>query len=629
MKSQRQESKYRGFFSQTKALKMRMGAHAIKENGKITAFSFSVWAPNASEVSVVGAFNGWDGFKSRMKPQKNGVWSVLIPGVPSGASYKYLIKTRYGETFFRADPCAKYAELRPSTASRTWSGSFRWSDTEYRAANSDRTAWEDKPMAIYEIHAGSWRASRRGGLMNYRELADTLVDYLKEFGFSHVELMPIAEHPYDGSWGYQTTGYFAPTSRYGTPDDFKYFVNLMHQNKIAVILDWVPAHFPKDESGLRLFDGTPLFEPQNDNVAEQPLWGTLRFDFSNEYVRDFLISNALYWFSEFHIDGLRVDAVSSMLYPDFSRDGLREEGQQGAADSDAIGFLQLLNTEVTKHFPYALIIAEDSTDFPGVTKPVSENGLGFTHKWNMGWMNDTLKYMETDPLFRSGCHNLMNFSLSYAFTERFILPLSHDECVHGKKSLIDKMFGDYFNKFASLRSYLLYMFTHPGKKLLFMGTEFGQFIEWRYYEPLEWKLLEYESHRKLSGYVKDLIRFYVDNPALWKNDDGWDGFLWSNADDTMFDVYSYFRMAGKDDVLLIILNTTPVERRNYLLGTDFDGSYSLVFNTDDEKYFGGGAKVKSEIQAEALPQGNFSHRLCVDLPPEAALIYRQNPKPKE
>lgn len=400
----------------------------------------------------------------------------------------------------------------------------------------------------------------------------------------------------------------------------------MHNNNIGVILDWVPSHFSKDEGGLRLFDGTPLFEPKNETEAELSKEGLLRFDFLNEYTCDFLISNALYWFSEYHIDGLKIGSLTNMIYPDIGLGGSNSGSRPGGVDKHAIEFMRLLNKEITERFPCALIIAEEHTDFPGVTKPVSEGGLGFTHKWNTGWTSDTLKYMQTDPHFRSGLHNLMSFSLVSAFTEQHILPLSHNECAHGKKNIINKMFGNYSDKFASLRSYLTYMFTHPGKKLLFMGVEFGQFAEWKHYEYLEWELLEQESHQKLSCFVRDLIHFYRENPALWKNDGSWNGFMWSNADDIIFDVYSYFRIGDSGDILLVILNTTPNERQNYFIGTDYDGLYTLVFNTDAKKYYGGGSNVKSELISEDVPQGNFPKRLCADLPPSSVLIYRLNKK---
>lgn len=449
--------------------------------------------------------------------------------------------------------------------------------------------------------------------MNYRELADSLCAYLLEYGFTHVEFMPIFKSSHESSWGYHTTGFFAPSSRYGTPDDLKYLINLMHKNDIGVIFDWVPAYFSKDEGGLHLFDGSPLFEPQNESAAGLSQEGVLRFDFSKELTCDFLISNALYWYSEFHIDGLNISTVSSMIHPNIGLDSI---------DNSAIEFIRLLNTQVRERFPYALMIAEESTDFPGVTKPVYEGGLGFTHKRNTRWTNDTLKYMQTDPLLRSGLHSLMSFSLVDAFTERHILALSHNECVSGKNSIINKMFGDDFHKFASLRSYLTYMFTHPGNKLLFMGTEFGQATEWKHYEALHWALLELENHQKLSCFVRELIHFYHKNKALWKNDDSWSGFMWSNADDIIFDVYSYFRIGDNDEILLVILNTTPVYRQDYYIGTEYDGVYTLEFNTDDKKYYGGGCKVKNEIISENLPQGNFQKRLCASLPPSSALIYR-------
>ncbi|MBR4940635.1 MAG: 1,4-alpha-glucan branching enzyme, partial [Clostridia bacterium] len=408
---------------------------------------------------------------------------------------------------------------------------------------------------------------------------------------------------------------YAPTSRWGNPDDFKYFVDTLHNAGIGVILDWVPAHFPRDEAGLRIFDGTPVFEPSDPSIAEHPLWGTLKFNLESEFVRDFLISSALWWFDEYRIDGLRVDAVSAILYRDMSfptADTLVPAG---------INFLRELNDTVKKYHPHALMIAEECSDYTGITTPTEYGGLGFTYKWNMGWMNDTLKYIETDPIYRSANHGLLTFPMMYAFNESFILPLSHDECVHGKKSFLDKMPGDYRTKFDSLRMYLAYMYTCPGKKLLFMGTEFGQFIEWRYYEPLEWKLLAYDSHSGLMRFTKTLTNFYRRHPALWRDDRSWNGFQWSNADDAIFDVYSYFRKCD-DEILLVVVNTTPVARKNYFVGTDLDGCFKLVLNSDSPEFYGSGMRVPKQATSISRRQGNFSRLLILDLPPSSALIYK-------
>ncbi len=612
-------------FSQNKRLPQRLGAHPTGRDR--SDWRFSVYAPSCTAASLVGDFNGWDPSATPMTRAENGVWSAVVSGIGSGALYKFCFQTRDGRTIYRADPCARYAELRPGTAFRTWHDGYRWGDAQWRAqqaANRNRSM----PMAIYEVHLGSWRAFDSAQPL-YRAAAVPLAEYAADNGFTHIELMPISEYPFDGSWGYQVTGYFAPTSRYGTPEDFKYFVDTMHRHGVGVILDWVPAHFPRDEQGLRQFDGTPLFEHPDPRIAEHVQWGTLRFNCDSDIVKDFLISNALFWLGEYHLDGLRADAVSSMLYLDYERDFPLRNRFGGRENLGAIAMFRALNREVAARFPSALTIAEEATDFPDITAPAACGGLGFSYKWNMGWMNDTLRYMETDPLFRSGNHSLMTFSMVYAFSEHFILPLSHDECVHGKKSLLDKMAGDYAVKFASLRTYLTYMFTHPGKKLLFMGTEFGPFLEWRYYEPLEWKLKAYDSHRKLSEFVRDLVRFYRASEALWYNDTDWSGFKWSNADDAIFEVFSYFRIGKPGDVLLCVLNMTPVERSDYLIGTPYPGTYQLVLNSDDPCYYGGGMHVETRLTTQKKRQGNYPYLLTAALPPQSALIYRWIPNDKE
>ncbi len=600
-------------FSQYAPLTRRMGAHRLSDG----SWHFSVFAPHAKAVSLIGDFNGWDPLATPMTGAESGVWSVQVPGLTVGQRYKFHITARDGQAYDRADPCAAYGECPPGTASRLWHDNYRWHDKAYlekRAACAGQPA----PLAVYEVHLGSWREKP---FPLYLTAAAELAAYAKEYGFTHVELMPIAEHPFDGSWGYQTTGFYAPTARYGTPEDFKYFVDTLHRAGIGVIVDWVAAHFPRDAHGLRRFDGDPLFENDEDRIAEHPEWGTLRFEYGKLHTKDFLWSNALYWFSRFHIDGLRVDAVSTMLYLDYGRQFEMQNRWGTNENADAIAFFRGLNQEVTRRWPGAMMIAEEATAYPMVTGPVDRGGLGFTHKWNMGWMNDTLAYMETDPLFRGGVHNRMTFPMVYAFHERFILPLSHDEVVHGKKSLLDKMPGNYWEKFASLRTYLTYQYTVPGGKLLFMGGEFGQFIEWRYYEPLEWKLLSYDAHRQLQDYFRVLGNFYRETPALWRRETGWDGFSWSNPDDTLFEVLSYFRTDG-EDILLCILNMTPMERRDYLVGTPYSGTYTLVVNSDDPTYFGAGRPVLVQPETEDRQQGNHPHCLKIHLPPLATLIYR-------
>ncbi len=605
-------------FSQTRRVSNRLGAHLT--NPQTASWHFAVYAPSCRSASLVGSFNDWDPSAHPMTRSERGVWSIDVSGLACGTSYKFCFSTEDGRTLYRADPCAHYAELRPGTASRLWHDAYRWHDSRWRTQQLEARQ-KSAPMAIYEVHLGSWR-SFDGADSIYRAAAVPLAEYVVDNGFTHIELMPILEHPFDGSWGYQVTGYFAPTARYGTPEDFKYFIDTMHRYHIGVILDWVPAHFPRDEQGLRQFDGTPLFEHADPKIAEHTQWGTLRFNCDSDVVKDFLISSALFWLGEYHLDGLRMDAVSSMLYLDYERDFPLRNRFGGRENLGAIALFRAINREIAARFPAALTIAEEATDFPDVTAPITCGGLGFSFKWNMGWMNDTLRYMETDPLFRSGCHTLMTFSMVYAFSEHYILPLSHDECVHGKKSLLDKMPGDYAEKFAALRTYLTYMFTHPGKKLLFMGTEFGPFLEWRYYEPLEWHMKQYDAHRQLSDYVRTLVRFYRASRALWYNDTDWSGFKWSNADDAVFEVYSYFRIGSPGDILLCIFNMTPVARLNYLIGTPYPGTYQLVLNSDSSCYFGSDAPVQDVLVTEKKRQGDYPYLLTADLPPQSALIYR-------
>lgn len=605
-----------------------LGARPIfNSTERIDGYYFSVWAPEAESISVVGDFNGWECDRDIMTPvsQSGGIWEAYIEGVEAGQLYKYAVRTKKGDILYKADPFARYSELRPGTASRTWHDDYKWHDSLYRIKRS-RSTYYNSPVVIYEAHLGSWIKRRNGSFYNYREIADRLSAYLSENGYTHLELLPVCEHPYDGSWGYQVTGYFAPTSRYGTPEDFKYFIDTMHSKGIGVIMDWVPAHFPKDEQGLRLFDGTPLYEYPDSSMAEQRQWGTLQFDVSKKEVQSFLISSAVYWMDEYHIDGLRVDAVSCMLYRDYGRG----EGEWNAnihgdnRNLEGIEFFKRLNTEIFRRWPGAIMAAEEASAYPMVTAPVHSGGLGFNFKWNMGWMNDTLKYMQTDPLFRSGCHGLMNFSMLYAFNENFILPVSHDECVHGKKTLLDKMYGDYYQKFASMRTYLAYMFAHPGKKLLFMGNEFGQLAEWKYYDPLEWFMLKYETHRSMYMFVRALIAFYKENSALWEQDTSWDGFKWINPDDSEASVYSFIRKGRQEgDIIVAVMNFTPVERRDYWLGVPYPGPYEIVFNTDDKKWGGEGAIPQGRsFAAENKPQDRFEYRLHADLPPMSALFLR-------
>lgn len=555
-----------------------------------------------------------------MEPVKNaGIWTAFIAGIAPGEKYKYVIYTPEGEKKFKADPYAFYAELRPHTASIVYSlDKYAWGDSFWL---QNRTPLYDKPLNIYEVHPGSWKKNEGGNFYNFRELADILVPYVQDIGFTHIELMPVMEHPFDGSWGYQVSGYYAVTSRYGTPEDLMYFIDCCHQRGIGVILDWVPSHFCKDDHGLRQFDGTPLYEGE-----ENKEWGTLSFNLARKEVMSFLISNAVFWFDVYHADGLRVDAVASMLYLDYGR----EEGTWkpnicgGRENLEAVIFMQRLNEEVFNDFPCALMIAEESTAWPLVTRPTYEGGLGYNYKWNMGWMNDLLKYMQLDPLFRKGAHNLLTFSLCYAFSENFILPLSHDEVVHGKKSLIAKMPGSYEDKFANLRLMLGYMMTHPGKKHLFMGAETAQFIEWRFYEQLEWELLDFAMHRKYKDYVRDLNHFYLEEKSLWQNDFNWRGFCWIEADNREQSVLVYQRTADfVDDFLVVVCNFTPVYYEKFRIGVPEPGSYKEVFNTDNIRYGGAGRGLKGPVKAKKSFWQNRDYSVEIVLPPLAAVCFKK------
>lgn len=597
-----------------------LGARPVKNStGLVEGYYFALWAPNAVNVSVVGDFNDWQAGVSPMeKIADTDIWEAYIENVPTGCLYKYCITSSDGKSVLKADPMAKFAELRPKTASRTYFDEYRWHDLQWRVKHGKKPD-SNEPTVIYEMHMGSWMRGKNNEILSYRQVADALVNFLKDNRYTHIELMPLAEHPYDGSWGYQVTGYYAPTSRYGLPQDLKYFIDVMHANSIGVILDWVPAHFPKDEHGLALFDGSPLFEGSN-GLNE---WGTYKFDYSSPFVREFLISNAIYWLKEFHIDGLRVDAVSSMIYRDYGNPHWGVDN----IDGSAVAFLKELNTAVEETFPGAVMIAEESSDFADVTKSVSDGGLGFTYKWNMGWMNDTLKYMQTDPLFRKGIHNDLTFSMMYAFNENYILPISHDECVHGKKSLLDKMHGDYYQKFASEKAYLGYMFAHPGKKLLFMGCEIGQFMEWRYYEQIEWKLLQYETHRGLYHFTKALISLYRDNSAFWQKDSSWEGFKWLNADDSDNSIYSLARFSDEKTVIAVI-NMTPVERYDYWITAPEEGTYTLLLNSDERIYGGDGMAVAEKLTTDNDTE-EFPNRIRVTVPPMSVLFYGKEKSEEE
>jgi 1,4-alpha-glucan branching enzyme len=602
----------------------RMLGAQIADQGGTKGVRFAVWAPNARAVKVVGDFSGWGGDHHLRRIKASGIWELFVPGLESGVLYKYQIVAADGCVREKADPYAFWAEVRPKSASRIHGlDGYHWGDSLWQGGER-QTGSVNKALAIYEVHLGSWRRKGDGSFYNYRELADELSEYVADMGFTHIELMPVAEHPLDASWGYQATGYFAPTSRYGTPDDFKYFVDRCHQSGLGVILDWVPGHFCKDDHGLRMFDGNPTFESGWAVRAENHGWGTLNFDFGKPEVWSFLISNAMYWLDVFHIDGLRVDAVANMIYLDYGR----REGSEwlpnehgGRENLQAIAFLKKLNEVVHYYFPRALVIAEESTAWPLVSRPVYLGGLGFDYKWNMGWMNDTLKYASLDPLHRQWEHKLLTFSLLYAFSENFLLPLSHDEVVHGKKSLLDKMPGDYWQKFANLRAFYGYFMSHPGKKLLFMGGEFGQFSEWYEGRGLDWMLLDYDLHAKLLAYTRDLVRYYRRDACLWQNDDNWRGFEWIDCNDRSQSVVSFLRRADDGGFTAVIANFTPVVRYGYRIGVPQAGSYREVFNSDRQEYGGSGVE-NGELVAEALPWHNQPFSVMLTVPPLAAVYLK-------
>ena len=609
-----------------------LGNHLFQKKEK-KGVRFSLWAPNAKKISVIGDFNNWQSNIDEMKKIKNsGIWTIFINKAKAGDLYKYKITGPNNEIRIKADPYANYAEKKPNTASRVFNNNkYKWNDERWIKKRNNFDPHKEA-ILIYELHLGSWIRDEENNYLNYREIADKLVDYIKKMGYTHIELLPIAEHPFDGSWGYQTTGYYAVTSRYGNPDDFKYLVDKCHQNNIGVIMDWVPGHFCKDDHGLRIFDGTPLYESEDPRRAENIQWDTLNFDFAQPEIWSFLISNAIYWLKEFHIDGIRADAVSNMIYLDYQKkDGQWAANKYGGNENlEAIAFLQKLNEVVFKEFPGTLMIAEESSAWPGVTSPTYHDGLGFNFKWNMGWMNDTLEYMEKDPLFRKGVHNKLTFSIMYTYSENYILPLSHDEVVHGKKSLLDKMPGEYWEKFANLRLLFGYMLAHPGKNLLFMGGEFGQFIEWNYKQELDWSLLEYEKHKKMSDYVKELNKFYLEEKALWLLDHKPEGFEWVEADDKDKSIISFLRFPyNQENHLLVICNFTPVFRENYQVGIPFYKKYEIVFNSDLEKY-GGENTINQKLYSPFKKSCNSKpYSLKIDLPPLSILYLKINENTKE
>jgi 1,4-alpha-glucan branching enzyme len=607
----------------------KFGAHLLEEDGKKGVY-FAVWAPNAQHVSVIGSFNNWEAWIHPMKLIGNsGVWELFVPGVKEGDQYKFEIKGQQGFWAQKADPYAFAAEVRPRTASVVFDLSrYEWSDAAWIDQRT-QTKWHEKPVSVYEVHLGSWKRNVEQGnrWLTYRELAEQLIPYVKEMGYTHIELMPIAEHPFDGSWGYQTGGYFAPTSRFGSPDDFRYFVDRCHQEGIGVILDWVPAHFPKDAHGLGYFDGTHLYEHADPRLGEHMDWGTLIFNYGRNEVSGFLLSNAIFWAHEYHIDGLRVDAVASMLYLDYSREaGQWIPNKYGRRENlEAIEFIKHFNSMVHAECPGFLTFAEESTAFPQVSHPVDFGGLGFDFKWNMGWMNDTLKYFSKDPVHRKYHQGDLTFSMIYAFTENFILPFSHDEVVHGKASLLDKMPGDFWQKFANQRLLFAYMFAHPGKKLLFMGCEIGQWREWDAATSLDWNLLAYDPHRKLKALVAKLNGLYTGEAALYDIESSWQGFDWIDFHDAQSSVVSFLRK-GRDpqEIIVCILNLTPTPRPGYRIGLPQDGDWKVILNTDASVYGGSnaGPKEGDVYDAHHLPWHGKGFSIQLDLPPLGALMLK-------
>ena len=605
------------------------GAHIETRAGE-SGVVFRVWAPHAAAISVVGDFNSWKpGSHPMHKVDQDSVWELFIPGMKEYDVYKYCVTTRAGDLVYKADPYAFHAETRPSNGSKVYDlNGFAWHDAAWQEAQKKADVING-PMNIYEMHVGSWKTKGENIPYNYSELADQLIPYITEMGYTHVELLPVMEYPFDGSWGYQVTGYFAPTSRYGTPKDLMAFVDKLHAAGIGVIMDWVPAHFPKDQFGLYRFDGEPCYEDPNPKRGEHKEWGTMVFDFGRSEVQSFLISSALYWLEQYHIDGLRVDAVASMLYLDYNRkQGEWEPNKDGGKENlEAVAFLRKLNDTVLGRHPHKYMIAEESTAWPMVTKPASDGGLGFNFKWNMGWMNDMLCYCSADPFFRKDMHDKITFSFMYAFSENYILPLSHDEVVHGKCSLIGKMPPPYENQFGGLRALYGYMAAHPGKKMLFMGGEFAQFSEWAYQRGLDWMLLDYPAHRQMQAYVKALNHFYLETPQLWEQDTDWHGFEWISHEDNRNNIIAFRRIAKDGSDIVAVVNFSPEEQPEYRIGVPIMGTYEEIF-TSDKSEFGGSGITNGKVKTDSKPLHGQEQSINIKIPRFGVLFFKGRPKAK-
>ena len=603
-----------------------LGAHPV--DGGVC---FRVWAPNVQWAGVAGDFNGWQPDKAPMTKISSGVWECFVDGVNRYDAYKYYFRTADGREFYKSDPFAFHCETRPGTASKYYGElDFDWSDKGWLRKRKKADIYSS-PMNIYEVHAGSWQLYDDGNPLSYRDLADRLIPYVKDMGYTHIELLPVMEYPFDGSWGYQVTGYFAPTSRYGTPEDFAYFVNAAHNAGIGIILDWVPAHFPKDAYGLYEFDGGACYEYADPRKGEHLQWGTRVFDYGKPEVQSFLVSSAMFWLSEYHIDGLRVDAVASMLYLDYGRDDGNwiPNCHGGRENLEAVAFLKKLNESVFREHGDVLMIAEESTAWPMVSRPTYLGGLGFNFKWNMGWMNDCLRYFSLDGLARKFNHDCLTFSFFYAFSENFVLPISHDEVVHGKCSLINKMPGTYEEKFAGVRSFLGYMMSHPGKKLLFMGCEFGQFIEWNYKQQLDWLLLDYEAHRQLKSYVSALNKFYLANSPLWEIDYSWEGFSWIVSDDSSNSVVAYIRRDKKENELIALCNFTSVTRQKYRIGVPKPGTYRVVFSSALPEFGGKGESTVGSVRAKKKPIHGYEYSIELNIEGLSCMYIKNTSRKKD